>query len=236
MQIFFAEILSGQSGQLTEEEARHCQKVLRHQPGDRIHVTDGSGNMFLAQIQSFDRAGASLLILETYPGFGESGVKVRLAVSLLRLKDRFEWLMEKAVELGVTEIFPIICERTDKYKGKVKEDRLEKIILTALKQSKRSKLPLFHEAIPFQKFIHLPDNGFRILAWCESEQKIQLFSQDIQNASSVTLVIGPEGDFTHDEVQLARENGYEVVSLGEIRLRTETAAMYVLSVLKMLRE
>ncbi|MEZ4772054.1 MAG: RsmE family RNA methyltransferase [Bacteroidia bacterium] len=236
MQFFFADSISGQTAHLGNEEARHCQKVLRHLPGDNIYVTDGRGSMFLASIQSFSSSGAVLQILETYPGYGESNRNVRLAVSFLRLKDRFEWLMEKAVELGVTEIFPLICSRTDKFKGKIKEERLEKIILTALKQSARSKLPALHEPLSVEKFVQLPAEGFRALAWCETKHMLQTHETTIRQAATVTLMIGPEGDFTPEEANFAKENGYEIVSLGETRLRTETAAIYGLSIFKMLRE
>lgn len=236
MQIFFAHIIDNQTAKLDSEEARHCQKVLRHQPGDAIYITDGSGTMFLANILFFSASGAALEIAESFPGYGESKINVRLAVSFLRLKDRFEWLMEKAVELGVTEIFPLICARTDKFKGKIKEERLEKIILTALKQSARSKLPSLHEALSVEKFVKMPTSGFRALAWCETQTMLQIHESAIRQADTVTLMIGPEGDFTAEEANFAKEHGYEIVSLGETRLRTETAAIYGLSVFKMLRE
>ncbi|MEZ4826003.1 MAG: RsmE family RNA methyltransferase [Bacteroidia bacterium] len=236
MQVFIVESISGKNSSLSGEEARHCLKVLRHQPGDEIHVTDGNGSMYLARIQNTSASGVSLQILQELPGYGESPVNVRLAVSFLRLKDRFEWLMEKAVELGVTEIYPLVCARTDKFKGKIKEDRLGKIVLTALKQSARSRLPILHPPSSVEDFVQLPSDGIRILAWCETKDRIQLLDQEIRDASSVTLMIGPEGDFTEEEVTAARNHNFSIVSLGQTRLRTETAAIYGLSILKMLRE
>lgn len=236
MQLFFAENIDGHNATLDRDESRHCQKVLRHIPGDVIHTIDGKGNMFLCRIQSFEKDHTRMEILETHPRWGESATTVRLAVSPLRLKDRFEWLIEKAVELGVNEIYPVICERTDKYKSKFKTDRIEKLILTALKQTKRSELPRLFPLMALEEFLQKDLEGIRLIGYCEEASMIQVHSREIATGLQQTVLIGPEGDFTEEEVQLAQGKGFTPVSLGENRLRTETAGIYALSIFKMLRE
>ena len=236
MQLFFAENINGQNAILDRDESRHCQKVLRHRPGDQIHTIDGKGNMHICRIESFEQDHTRLKILDTHPQWGESAVMVRLAVSPLRLKDRFEWLIEKSVELGVNEIYPVVCERTDKYKSKFKHDRIEKLILTALKQSKRSKLPRLFPVMPLKEFLTYDFSGIRLIGYCEETLGIQVYNQKISASLQQTIFIGPEGDFTDEEVKLAQENGFVSVSLGDNRLRTETAGVYALSIFKMLRE
>ena len=233
MQIFLLNNTDGQKGWLNQKESKHCLKVLRHKPGDEIHTIDGLGNMFLARIESQDKLGLELTLLEKHENWGEHQVNISLAVSPLRLKDRFEWLMEKSVELGVNEIYPITCQRTDKYKAKFKEERIEKILFTALKQCMRSKKPILHPIQPIKSFIETHNSEGKFLASGKSELPFQRLAAEMSPFQSVCILIGPEGDFTEAEFDLAIENGFSSVSLGSNRLRTETAGVYGLSVLKM---
>ena len=235
MQIFQTEISDFPHAILHAEETRHCVKVLRHREGDEIFATEGDGNMYKAKIISFDKNGCQLKIIETYKNFGEHAYRISLAVSPLRLKDRFEWMMEKAVELGVTDVIPLRCQRTDTYKAKFKQNRIETILMTALKQSKRCRLPVLHELTDFESWIKQEHPGLNLMGWCETDAPLQDHSPQIKETDQINLLIGPEGDFTDDEVKMAQKAGFLPISLGENRLRTETAAIFGLSIIKFLK-
>lgn len=237
MQVFLTEIIHFPTSKLGQEESRHCMKVLRHQVGDEIYVTEGKGLLYKAKITAFTKSETRLEIIESYEGFGEHAFHIRLAVSPLRLKDRFEWMMEKAVELGVNEIVPLQCKRTDPYKSKFKPSRIETILLTAMKQCKRSQLPVLKDMAPFGGWIAqaAKTEGTKLMGWCETVEAIQPFSEKINQATDITLLIGPEGDFTGEEVQQAKEAGFMPVSFGENRLRTETAAIFALGMIKFVK-
>lgn len=235
MHIFLAEISQFPTSSLGPDETRHCSKVLRHQPGDEIYITEGKGFLYRAKIISFSKNETLLEIIQSFESYGEHSFHISLAVSPLRLKDRFEWMMEKAVELGVNEIVPLQCHRTDPYKAKFKEARINTILLTALKQCKRSRLPHLAEIRPFDSWIGEDHEGEKLMGWCETQEPVQHLEESIKKASKLTLLIGPEGDFTPEEVGMAKESGFVPVFLGENRLRTETAAIYGLSMLKFLK-
>lgn len=236
MQIFLLERRDSQFGWLGATETKHCIKVLRHQNGDDIFCIDGQGAAYQAKILNATKEETHLQLLDTYPNWGEHAGNIRLAVSPLRLKDRFEFLIEKAVELGVNEIFPITCKRTDKYQAKFKAARLETQITAATKQCKRSQIATLHPLQAIEDFLATTPAGQHFIAYCE-EQPVPLHQQveTIQSADTLTLLIGPEGDFTEEEVRCAERKNYLAVSLGENRLRTETAAIYGLGIFKMLR-
>lgn len=234
MQIFLLEPIDDQSALLNEQESKHCIKVLRHQVGDLIHCIDGKGTMFGCRIEQADIRRVELSIESREENWGENTGKIRLALSPLRLKDRFEWALEKAVELGVDEIYPILCKRTDPYKSKLKIPRLETLILSATKQCKRSRIPQLHTPIAFGKFLEMNLPGLQLMGYCESETPMQQFALQIQESTEISLIIGPEGDFTEQECQQAHTQGIHLISLGENRLRTETAAIFALSGLKYL--
>jgi 16S rRNA (uracil1498-N3)-methyltransferase len=233
MQIFLLNHREGEKGWLDRDETKHCLKVLRHKSGDEIHTIDGKGTMFLCRIEQEEASGLALTILSAYKNWGEKEVTIRLAVSPLRLRDRFEWMIEKAVELGVDEIFPLTCQRTDKYKGKFKVDRIEKILITATKQCKRSRIPTLYPQQPFDQFMESVQDEERglFLASADAEQPLQTY--ETEQFQTVTLLVGPEGDFTAQEIDAALEKGFQLASLGNNRLRTETAAIYGLSIFKM---
>ncbi|WNJ16235.1 RsmE family RNA methyltransferase [Pontibacter sp. G13] len=235
MQLFFAQIIHPNRAILLAEEARHCIKVLRHAVGDEISCIDGTGNMYQARITSIDKTEVAVELLTTHPNWGEPPIDITLAVSPLRLKDRFEWMMEKAVELGVSSIQPLRCQHTDKYKAKFKPERIQTILKTALKQCKRSRLPELKPEVPFAEWINGHSSEISLMGWCEADQPIQEFGAPIGNAKSVTLLIGPEGDFSPEEVKMAQDANWTPISLGETRLRTETAAVYALSAIKVFK-
>ena len=232
MQLFFFTILDNRQAMLAAEEARHCIKVLRHREGDQLHGIDGRGNKYLAEIVGIQKDRVSLSILESQSDWGEHNHQLDLAISPLRHRDRLEWAIEKAVELGVTSISPVLCHRT--VKTGLKVNRLEALILSALKQSKRSRLPILHPLVPLADYLATTQAQQRFIPYCSTTHSL---SSSLNPATSHTaILIGPEGDFTEAEVAAAREQKFIPVSLGENRLRTETAAIYALSVMKWHRE
>jgi len=234
MQVFLIEHAEGRAGLLGSEETRHCRKVLRHVVGDEIHGVDGKGHYFQARIEAFSHDQTMLQVLDRVDNWGEHGGALCLAVSPLRLRDRFEFVIEKAVELGATQIVPLQCARTDKYKAKFKPDRLHTIMLTALKQCKRSRLPDLLPLTPLEDWLAQPLVGAGYLAYCEEESARQPLTEALvsDEKRQATLLIGPEGDFTPEEAQEACNAGYQPVTLGQNRLRTETAAVHALSLVK----
>ncbi|MEM6802761.1 MAG: RsmE family RNA methyltransferase [Bacteroidota bacterium] len=235
MQIFLLKRINESEAQLEEQESRHCIKVLRHKAGDHIHAIDGKGVKYLCEIREANPKEVGLVILSEVSGWGEHTTKIHLAISPLRLKDRFEWAMEKAVELGVNEIHPIICARTDVYKAKFKANRIANILLSATKQCKRSHIPLLHENKPFTSFLENTQTGLQLMGYCEATSPLMDFETKIKSSEVLSLIIGPEGDFTEAECQLAKSKGVELISLGENRLRTETAAIYTLGSIKYIK-
>lgn len=217
---------------LEGEEAHHCMRVLRHQVGDTIDAIDGKGTKYTARILTSSKKEVELDIIDHIPNWGESGLTIRLGISPLRQRDRFEWAIEKAVELGVHEIAPLICKRT--VKTGLKASRIQKIATSAAKQCKRSKIPDLGELKSLQSF-EAPAGSLKFIAWCEASEAIQNFSQKIESAEDITILIGPEGDFSEEELHWAKEAGYQPVSLGESRLRTETAAIFALASIKSIK-
>lgn len=232
MNLFLIRPDGADRARLDADEAKHCLKVLRHRPGDEIHGIDGEGTYFRARITGTAGQEALLEIVEAVEGWGEHGQRVVLGISPLHARDRFEWAMEKAVELGVTDIFPLECARTSRQN--LRYDRLNGILLSALKQCKRSALPVLHPLAPVAEVVaQLQAIPVRMLAWCERGTPV---GQSLVPAQDSALLIGPEGDFTPQEALAAEQAGFSLVSLGETRLRTETAAIYGLSAMKFVRE
>ncbi len=230
MNLFFLQKDSHGQFFLDETESRHCIKVLRHQLHDKLEGIDGLGNKYSCRITAINSKKVLLEIQETVPGWGEKPQEICLAVSPLRQRDRFEWAIEKAVELGVTRIQPLLCKRTIKTGFKLQ--RMESIALSALKQCKRSRMPDILEPMLIADYLDTSPKGMKLIGWCESSQPIQGYHDRIKSARAVHLLIGPEGDFSEEEVNMAKESGFLPLSLGENRLRTETAAIHLLGIIK----
>ena len=204
-----------------KEESKHIIKVLRKKDTDILHVTNGLGLLFETEITlaSDNKCTVKIIAVEkTEP----SKYHLHLAVAPTKMNDRFEWFLEKATEIGIHEITPIICDRSER--KVVNRERFEKIILTAMKQSNVLFLPKLNEAITFKEFIKRKNEGLQLIAHCEETDKKSLKSV-LKPNENITLLIGPEGDFSEKEIALAIENKYVPVSLGNTRLRTETAAI-----------
>lgn len=218
---FFEEQLSGISAfKLSEETLKHIQ-VLRIQAGDQIKLTNGKGQLVTAE-----------LILARKNDFGFKAItseninlpnkKTSIAISLIKNNSRFEWFLEKATEIGVSEIIPLICERTEKQHFKY--GRMKSILISAMLQSQQAWLPLLHEPKNFAEFINQSLHKKKYIAHCIDKEK-KLLINEFDESNDRLILIGPEGDFTKEEIKLAEKNNFIPVSLGNTRLRTETAGV-----------
>lgn len=206
-----------------KEESRHIGKVLRKQAGDVLFTTNGSGFLFKVKliVVSPKQCIGNILNIEKQTSLP---YKLHLAVAPTKLNDRYEWFLEKATEIGVTEITPILCDHSER--KVIKPERYEKILQSAMKQSLKAHLPKLNEAIPFLEFIERQQefNGLKCIAHCEESQK-QSLKDLLKPKTNILLCIGPEGDFSPTEIETALKKGFEPTSLGASRLRTETAAI-----------
>jgi len=204
-----------------KEESRHIIKVLRKKDSDILHVTNGLGLLFETEITlaSDNKCIVEVLSIKKSP---EPKFRLHLAVAPTKMNDRFEWFLEKATEIGIQEITPVICDRSER--KVINLERFEKIILSAMKQSNETYLPKLNEAISFKEFIKQKNKGLQLIAHCEETDKKSL-KEVLKPNENVTILIGPEGDFSDKEIALALENNYQPVMLGNTRLRTETAAV-----------
>lgn len=223
MQLFYNENINEQTTEFSfdKEESKHIIKVLRKQDGDILYVSNGMGLIAECKITlaSDNKCTVAVLSYEVKP---KSGFHTHLAVAPTKMNDRFELFLEKATEIGIHEITPIICDRSER--KVINKERFEKIILTALKQSNEAYLPKLNEAISLKEFLKKQHKGQLLIAHCEEQNKNTLKSV-LKPDTDITLLIGPEGDFSLKEIALALENDYTAVSLGNTRLRTETAAI-----------
>lgn len=204
-----------------KEESRHIIKVLRKKDSDILHVTNGMGLLLETEI-TLASDNKCMVQVNKITKADEPKFRLHLAVAPTKMNDRFEWFLEKATEIGIQEITPIICDRSER--KVINKERFEKIILSAMKQSNETFLPKLNEAISFKEFIKQKSNGLQLIAHCEETDKKSL-KEVLKTNQDVTILIGPEGDFSDKEIMLALENKYQPIILGNTRLRTETAAI-----------
>jgi 16S rRNA (uracil1498-N3)-methyltransferase len=222
MQLFYAPDLSGDHYTLSEQESKHCIRVLRMQTGDSIHLTDGKGNMFQGELISDDPRRCEVRINEVKAEYGKRRCKTYVAIAPTKNINRFEWFLEKATEIGVDVITPMISQRSER--KVVKTERLNKVITAALKQSVKAYHPVLEEATPYNEFIQKKFDGDKFIAYVEEGDHPPL--QNLYSpGNDVLIMIGPEGDFSPEEVKQAIDQGFKTVSLGGSRLRTETAGV-----------
>lgn len=204
---------------LSEEESKHACRVLRLKNGDKVALLDGKGGTYLAEIAD-DHPKRCQLQIQSVEITEKQTKSIHIAVAPTKNMDRMEWFLEKATELGVTEVTFLVCQNSER--KALKLDRLEKIIVSAMKQSKRTYLPILHDLISIKDFLVIYPKG--AVAHCFSEEKKSL--QSIFEIANFPILIGPEGDFSLEEIRLLQESGYQAITLGENRLRTETAALF----------
>jgi 16S rRNA (uracil1498-N3)-methyltransferase len=232
MQLFYEADILTNDGILSAEESAHCIRVLRHNTGDSIQIIDGKGHLFEATIKVASPKACEVEIIEQKSQLPPS-VICHIAIAPTKNIERTEWFLEKSTEIGIEQITPIIVKNSER--KVVKPSRLEKVITSATKQSGSYWRPVLNALIPFEDFIKSPFNGDKFIAHCHNGHEPHL--KDIAQKGINTLVlIGPEGDFTVQEVELASQNGFKPVSLGSKRLRTETAALVASHIIRLINE
>ncbi len=222
MQLFYTPHIQNDHCILPKEEAQHCIKVLRMQQGDSICLIDGKGGLYYGTLENANVKSCVVQITKTIKDYGKRDYYVHLAIAPTKNISRYEWFVEKATELGIDEITPILCERSER--KVIKTERLNKVILSAVKQSVKAYIPKLNELTKFTDFIKNADAEGKFIAHCEDVPK-QALQSVITPKTSVLIMIGAEGDFSSTEIELAKEQGFTDVHLGESRLRTETAGV-----------
>ena len=211
---------------LGEEDSKHCVKVLRMAEGDTIEVVDGNGTLYTCRIAMAHPKRCVVEVVDNVKQLPHWGCRITLAIAPTKNLDRIEWLVEKCVEMGIDRIIPLRCHNSER--TVLKTERLKKIMVSAMKQSLKATLPQLDEMTPIEQVIGQAGSGIRCIAYCDAllprEERLSLATA-YKPGQDVTVLIGPEGDFSPEEVAMAREAGFVPVTLGESRLRTETAGL-----------
>ena len=237
------------SGELPQDEAKHATRVLRLAAGDELLLMDGLGSFFRTEITMADNHRCLYRILETMPQQPAWEGHIHLAVAPTKLNDRMEWFAEKATEIGMDELSFLDCKFSERHV--IKCERIDKIIISAVKQSHKAWKPVLNEMMSFDKFVRQERKGDKFICHCYDEGDIKPLSQTLPQTEGLdkpflmdvlrrgvetTVLVGPEGDFSVDEVRLALRNGYRSVSLGTSRLRTETAALAAVHMMQIINQ
>ena len=222
MNTFFG-IIQNNAAILNEEESLHCIKVLRHKVGDIIQVIDGNGTTAIGKIEAAHAKQCAVSLTSKEVVFKNRNYYLHIAIAPTKNIERTEWFVEKAVEIGIDEITFLRCRNSER--TVVKDDRMRKVAESALKQSKQLYMPKLNPLIDFNAFVKNNNADTKLIAHCEEDKKQQI-NQLIKTNSQSIVLIGPEGDFTKEEILLSKELNYSAVALGVSRLRTETAGLY----------
>lgn len=222
MQLFYVSGIQGNACILSDEESWHCTRVLRLGEGDRVSLTDGRGNMYEGIMTKVHHKGSLVEIVKTTHNCGRRNWHLQIAIAPTKNTDRFEWFLEKATEIGIDSITPLLCEHAERVV--VKMPRLEKVLVAAMKQSLKAYLPELHQPGKFREIITADFTGQKFIAYCVTGKEGALHKV-YRPGSDALVLIGPEGDFSQAEVELAKNHGFIPVNLGESRLRTETAGI-----------
>ena len=222
MQLFYAPDINSLRYTLSEEESRHAVKVLRLAAGGRLHLVDGRGTLYEAEVETPSPRGCEVRIVGSTPEFGRRGYSLTMAVAPTKNSDRFEWFLEKATEVGLDGVVPIECANSER--RVFNPARATKVLASAMKQSLKAYLPKLAPLTSVRELIERPFDGVKLIAHCREGERTPI-TEALPPHKDALILIGPEGDFTAEEVGLAVENGFIPISLGESRLRTETAAL-----------
>ena len=230
MELFYSRDIEGGICRLDQDESGHCIKVLRHRSGDEISVIDGCGTLHRCRITSDNPKGVEAIILDSEEGWGGHPYHLHMAVCPTKNNDRFEWFAEKACEIGFDVLSPVFGDHSER--KVLKTARVEKILVSAAKQSLKAAIPVVNEPVSVKEFIREAaedDKSLKLIAYCFEDERVPRRSiKEVLNAfegTDITVMIGPEGDFSRAEAEAALEAGFIPVHLGESRLRTETAAL-----------
>ena len=227
MELFYSRDIDGGICRLDQDESGHCVRVLRHKAGDEISVIDGCGTLYRCRITSDSHKGVEAMVLDKTEDWGAHPYRLHMAVCPTKNNDRYEWFAEKACEIGLDEISPVIGEHSER--RVFKTARIEKILVSAAKQSLKGSVPVVNEPVSVKEFIKNNDSGLKLIAYCFEDERVprRNIKEVLQGyeGTDIAILIGPEGDFSRDEAELAIANGFIPVHLGDSRLRTETAAL-----------
>lgn len=212
---------------LSEGESGHCCRVLRMKEGDKLYAVDGKGISYECEIVNAHPKHTSIRIISSKEEPKHWKEKITLAVAPTKNIDRIEWMLEKVVEMGVDEIILLNCEHSER--KKVNEDRLLKIVVSAMKQSLKATMPVFRGLISYREFLDFDGPGLRFMGYCDEGIERKEFAKEYPGNEDVTILIGPEGDFSRKEVEEAIKKGFVPVTFGKSRLRTETAALFAVA-------
>ncbi|MFK7798162.1 MAG: 16S rRNA (uracil(1498)-N(3))-methyltransferase [Aureispira sp.] len=222
MQLFNTNNIQKNYAYFGEEETKHCTKTLRKGIGAILTLTDGKGNLYEAELVAFDKKSTTLHIIKQLPSPDQRPFKLHIGIAPTKNNSRLEWFLEKATELGIDEVSFLRCQRSER--KNIRLDRLEKIVLSAAKQSIKTIFPTLHPLRSFKEVIADAEADFKGIAHCNTVPLPPL-KEKVTAVPSIFLLIGPEGDFSPQEVAWAQEQGFEEISLGQSRLRTETAGL-----------
>ncbi len=222
MHLFYTPDINEKIYSLNEEESKHCMRVLRLQKDDKINLIDGKGGLYTARIIDTNPKKCILEVLDYKQEYGKRDFYLHIAIAPTKNISRFEWFLEKATEIGIDEITPLLCEHSER--KIIKPNRLNKVITAAVKQSLKAYHPKLNVLTKFSDFISANNKGEKYIAHCEENEKRNL--KDIcKSKTDIVILIGPEGDFSPKEIKQAQENNFTEISLGNSRLRTETAGI-----------
>lgn len=233
MQLFYVPEITGDSVILDETESKHVVKVLRMRESDRVKLIDGKGGIYEAEIATLHPKKCRLSILNVQKKDSRKSFWLHIAIGPTKNIARYEWFLEKATEIGVDEITPLLSEHSER--KVVKFERSEKILISAMKQSQKAFLPKLNELTSFNEFIQNSSEKQKFIAHCNDGEKKHL-KNAIQKGNDLVILIGPEGDFSPKEVWEAKEKGFEEISLGDERLRTETAGIAACHIANLVNE
>lgn len=224
MQLFYAPEITIPRYTLPEEESKHCLRVLRMELGDELHLTDGRGTMYRCKVVDANAKRCTVEVVERIDNYEPLPYRLTMAVAPTKNIDRFEWFLEKATEVGVTEIYPIECDHSER--RQIKLDREQKVITAAVKQSLKAYHPTLHPLTDLRTLLTMEFDGEKYIAHCnDSLGEREYLGKLLKKEGNALILIGPEGDFSPEEITFALRNGFKPISLGKQRLRTETAAV-----------
>ena len=224
MQLFYAPEITLPRYTLSEEESKHCVRVLRMEPGDQLHITDGRGTMHRCKVVDANAKRCVVEVVESEYEYQKMDYELTVAIAPTKIIDRFEWFLEKSTEVGISEIYPIECDHSER--RQLKLDREQKVVTSAVKQSLKSYHPVLHPLTSVRDVITMPFEGAKFIAHCNSELgEREYLGRLLKKGEKTLILIGPEGDFSPEEITFALQNGFKAISLGRERLRTETAAV-----------
>jgi 16S rRNA (uracil1498-N3)-methyltransferase len=223
MHIFYAPDITGNTYTLDENESKHSVRVLRMRAGTYVELIDGRGNLFKGIISNPDPKKCTIEITSILKDFGKRNYGLHIAISPLKNPDRFEWFIEKSVEIGVDQITPVICQYSEK--KNIKVERVNNLIISAMKQSIKATRTVLNETCTFNNFIYSKFTEIRMIAHCNESIERSRISEVYSRNENAIILIGPEGDFSKEEILAASENKFSSIHLGPSRLRTETAGI-----------